>query len=57
MINELFSMKALSEKAILLQTGAFKPPEHVEEINLTHLELFKVMSHSYNDNLAFQKVR
>ena len=42
LINELFSMKSLSDKATLLQTGAFKPTENIEEINLSKLDLFKV---------------
>jgi hypothetical protein len=42
MINELFTVKSLSDKATLMQTGAFKPPENLDEINLSGLDLFKV---------------
>jgi hypothetical protein len=42
MINELFSMKSLNEKAMLLSSGTFMPPENLEEINLSKLDLFKV---------------
>lgn len=41
-ITELFSMKSLAEKASLIQQGAFKPAENLEEINLSKLDLFKV---------------
>jgi hypothetical protein len=42
MIRELFSVKILADKATLIQSGNFKPPENLEEINITPLELFKV---------------
>jgi hypothetical protein len=44
MINELFTVKSLSDKSTLIQTGAFKPPDNLEEINLSGLDLFKVSS-------------
>ena len=59
MINELFTVKSLSDKATLLQTGAFKPADNLDEINISGLELFKV-----NQSLSYiflyivvQKVR
>jgi hypothetical protein len=42
MIKELFSVKILADKATLIQSGNFKAPENLEEINITPLELFKV---------------
>ena len=43
MINELFTVKSLSDKATLMQTGSFKAPENLDEINLSGLDLFKVI--------------
>ena len=43
MINELYSMKSISEKASLIQSGVYKIPENLDEINLTGLELFNVI--------------
>ncbi len=42
MIDELFSMKAMSEKAQMIQAGSFKPKENLEEISISKLDLFKV---------------
>jgi hypothetical protein len=42
MINELFTVKSLAEKATLVQTGTYKPPANVEDISLSKLDLFKV---------------
>lgn len=43
MINELFTVRSLADKAALMQQGNFRPPENIEEINLSGLELFKVI--------------
>lgn len=57
MINELFTVKSLSDKATLLQTGAYKPAENLDEINLSGLDLFKVnhflliISNSYSRSM------
>ena len=42
MINELFCVKSLSDKSTLMQTGAYRPPDNLDEINLTGLDLFKL---------------
>lgn len=39
-IQELFSVKALADKANLLEGKLFKAPEHIEDIKLDTLELF-----------------
>jgi hypothetical protein len=41
-INELFSMKSLSEKANLISIGTFTPSAGLAEINISKLDLFKV---------------
>ena len=42
MIRELFTVKSLADKAALIQSGTFKQPENLDDINLSSLELFKV---------------
>ena len=39
-IDELFSMKSLTEKAALLESKHFKAPANIEDIQLETLELF-----------------
>jgi hypothetical protein len=46
MINELFTVKSLSDKATLVQTGVFKPPENLDEMQMSGLDLFKVIQNS-----------
>ena len=41
-ISELFSMKAMSEKATLIQQGTYKAPDNLDEINMSKLDLFKL---------------
>lgn len=69
LINDLFSMKAMSEKAALIAQGAFKQAENLDEVNMTKLELFKVKnnylliiylilfpSYSYSKNMTETKM-
>ncbi len=44
MIDDLFSMKALSEKASMIQKGTFEASSSLEEVQLTKLDMFKVSS-------------
>ena len=57
MINELFTVKTMSEKATLIQTGSFKPADNLEEINISSLELFKVSLSFLTLSLALQEIR
>lgn len=49
-------MKSLSDKAALLQSGAFKAPENIEEVNMTPLDLFKVIHLTPDILIAFQEI-
>lgn len=42
MIDELFSMKSLTEKAALIENKNYVAPKNLEEIDLTTLELFEL---------------
>ena len=42
MINELFTASSLIQKANLIQNGVYKPPENLDDIQLSSLDLFKV---------------
>lgn len=42
MIDELFSMKSLTEKAALIENKHYVAPKNLEEIDLTTLELFEL---------------
>lgn len=44
MICQVFSVKSLSDKATLIQTGSFKVPENLGDFSLDGLELLKVIS-------------
>jgi len=55
MINELFTVKTLSEKATLMQTGVFKAPENLDEINVTSLDLFKVSMMRCNSLYSYSR--
>jgi len=57
MINELYSVKSLTDKAILLQNETFKPSENLEEINLSRLDLFKVSPSFLTFSVVIQKIR
>ena len=59
MINELFTVKSLSDKSTLMQTGAFKPADNLDEINLSGLDLFKVsiFNITLTNFLVIQEVR
>lgn len=41
LIANMFSIKALQEKAALIENGTFKMPEKINSINVSKLELFK----------------
>ncbi|CDW82161.1 radial spoke protein 7 [Stylonychia lemnae] len=55
MINELFTVKSLSDKSTLMQTGAFKPQENLDEINLSGLDLFKKYDRNQNGFLEIHE--
>jgi Ca2+-binding EF-hand superfamily protein len=42
LINELFSMKSVSEKAMLIESKVYQAPKDLEEISVTNLELFEL---------------
>jgi Ca2+-binding EF-hand superfamily protein len=42
LIEELFSMKSMSEKAELIQSHIYRAPENLDAIELTSLELFEL---------------
>ena len=57
MIDELFSMKSLSEKASLIQQGAFKEAVELAQINISKLDLFKVTKRFFFINLLYSSLR
>ena len=58
MIEELFSMKSMSEKATLIKQGTFTAPDNLEEIKLTKLEMFNVSAlFLLNMRVALQEIR
>ena len=50
MIDELFSVKSIQDKAELIQSKLFQAPENLEEIQLSPLELFELFK-KYDRNL------
>ncbi len=42
MIDELFSVRSLTEKAAMIENKRYVPPKNLEEIDLTTLELFEL---------------
>ena len=56
LIDELFSTKALQEKAQLLSSGTYKAPDDLDEISLTPLELFKIFKKYDRDLNGFLEV-
>jgi Ca2+-binding EF-hand superfamily protein len=49
-IDELFSMKSITEKAELIESKQFQAPEKIDEIHLTSLEMFEMFK-KYDRNL------
>ena len=50
-IDELFSMKSLTEKAVMVEAKQFKPQPNIEDIQLETLELFDLFKkHDRNQN-------
>ncbi len=51
MINELFSMKSISEKAQLIENKQFQPAKDLDQIEMTNLELFQLFKkYDRNEN-------
>ena len=51
MIEELFTMKTITEKANLIETKQYKPPANLDQIELTNFELFELFKkYDRNEN-------
>ena len=50
LIDELFSMKSISDKAELIASKQYSAPEGMDELKLTHLELFELFKR-YDRNM------
>ncbi len=57
MINELFSMKSIQEKADLIQNKLFQTPENLDEIQLTPLELFELFKKYDRNQNGFLEIQ